>query len=158
MDLNICLYCEKRLSEDNVNFCSLACEAHEASKSYALVYPTTSNNCYPQQAVYQHQQSYNAPNKRSRYYIDSSITPAPVISYHRRRSLYYPKDHPRRSSFSSSSSLSSLTSTTDSSSASSILFASHHHYHSRPTTDNTSMLSYESSSSADMDDHVHTFL
>ena len=161
MDLNICLYCEKRLSEDNVNFCSLACEAHEASKSYAIVYPGTSNNCYSQQSVYQHQQSCNAPNKRSGYYIDSGMTAAPVISYHRRRSLYYPKDHPRRSSFSSSSSLSSLTSTstTESSSTSSILFASHyHHYYSRPATDNTSMLSYESSSSNEMDDHVHTFL
>ncbi|OBZ82644.1 hypothetical protein A0J61_09307 [Choanephora cucurbitarum] len=32
MDLNICLYCERYLSEENMNFCSSVCQAREASK------------------------------------------------------------------------------------------------------------------------------
>ncbi|KAI8145491.1 hypothetical protein BJV82DRAFT_603867 [Fennellomyces sp. T-0311] len=154
MDLNICLYCEKRLSDDSINFCSLACQAHEASKSYGLVNPSL------YQAKPQQQSSYSAYNTRPASYIDTT----PSLSYHRRRSLYYPKDHPR--SFSSSSSLSSLTSSSSSSSdGSSSFLASYHYagdpvtmpymhfYHHRPA-DNVSMLS---ESSSDMDS-VHTIL
>ncbi|KAI8084279.1 uncharacterized protein B0P05DRAFT_585571 [Gilbertella persicaria] len=33
MDLNLCLYCEKRLADDNMAFCSIPCQSKEASKS-----------------------------------------------------------------------------------------------------------------------------
>ncbi|KAI9254180.1 hypothetical protein EDC94DRAFT_546287 [Helicostylum pulchrum] len=35
MELNLCLYCEKRLADDNMAFCSISCQSNEASKSYA---------------------------------------------------------------------------------------------------------------------------
>ncbi|KAI7897572.1 uncharacterized protein BX663DRAFT_527864 [Cokeromyces recurvatus] len=44
MELNYCLFCEKRLLDDNRVFCSLACEANEASKS--TIYNPISSNQY----------------------------------------------------------------------------------------------------------------
>ncbi|KAI8989518.1 hypothetical protein BDB01DRAFT_782184 [Pilobolus umbonatus] len=42
MDLNICLYCEKHLLDDNMNFCSINCQTKEASKPHHNVYPVYS--------------------------------------------------------------------------------------------------------------------
>ncbi|KAI9285380.1 hypothetical protein BC943DRAFT_324164 [Umbelopsis sp. AD052] len=36
MELSICLYCEKQLSNDTMSFCSFACRASEASKHNAV--------------------------------------------------------------------------------------------------------------------------
>ncbi|CDH57525.1 predicted protein [Lichtheimia corymbifera JMRC:FSU:9682] len=33
MELNICLYCEKRLLDDSLSFCSTTCQAKEAAKA-----------------------------------------------------------------------------------------------------------------------------
>ncbi|KAI8369488.1 uncharacterized protein BYT42DRAFT_584638 [Radiomyces spectabilis] len=38
MDLNICLYCEKHLPEDNMIFCSTICQDNEASKKSYVSY------------------------------------------------------------------------------------------------------------------------
>ncbi|RCH91105.1 hypothetical protein CU097_011793 [Rhizopus azygosporus] len=41
MEMNYCLYCEKRLADDNMAFCSVSCQSNEASKDDP--YPTTTN-------------------------------------------------------------------------------------------------------------------
>ncbi|KAI8354622.1 hypothetical protein EDC96DRAFT_516722 [Choanephora cucurbitarum] len=40
MDLNICLYCERYLFEENMNFCSSVCQAREASKPISSRLPS----------------------------------------------------------------------------------------------------------------------
>ncbi|KAG2235557.1 hypothetical protein BDF21DRAFT_453681 [Thamnidium elegans] len=71
MELNLCLYCEKRLSDDNMAFCSISCQSNEASKSYASY--KLSNNTMLSPSV-------RLSGKPSSTY---------QMSYHRRPSLSY---------------------------------------------------------------------
>ncbi|KAJ8657124.1 hypothetical protein O0I10_007204 [Lichtheimia ornata] len=75
MDLNICLYCEKRLADDNLSFCSLACQAHEASKTHGM---------------------FNDPTPSARKNSISSLSSSCTseLSYHRRRSYCFSKNLP----------------------------------------------------------------
>ncbi|KAL1930248.1 hypothetical protein VTP01DRAFT_1402 [Rhizomucor pusillus] len=43
MELNICLYCETRLLDDSLSFCSSTCQANEAAKSPTVNIPATSS-------------------------------------------------------------------------------------------------------------------
>ncbi|KAI8388310.1 uncharacterized protein BYT42DRAFT_559651 [Radiomyces spectabilis] len=67
MELSICLYCEKRLANDSMNFCSGVCQAKEASNIY--VSDSHEHNIF-------HPSSY-------------------TLSYHRRQSFSYPSPEPR---------------------------------------------------------------
>ncbi|KAL7325924.1 hypothetical protein PS15p_208341 [Mucor circinelloides] len=46
MELNLCLYCEKRLVDENIAFCSMSCQSNEASKSssFIQIQPTSTNS------------------------------------------------------------------------------------------------------------------
>ncbi|KAI9365024.1 hypothetical protein BD770DRAFT_468735 [Pilaira anomala] len=72
MELNLCLYCEKRLADDNMAFCSISCQSNEASKSYASY--KLSNNTTMQ-----------SPSVRS----SGKPLFTYQMSYHRRPSLSY---------------------------------------------------------------------
>ncbi|KAI9310600.1 hypothetical protein BX666DRAFT_1159701 [Dichotomocladium elegans] len=109
MDLNICLYCEKPLAEENASFCSVACQAHEASKTCSFVildravaHPLHDASCHPFHAsstsLYGHQKqsAYSHLSQTSMTTASSSSSsssPSTFFepSYYRRRSFYSTK-------------------------------------------------------------------
>lgn len=150
-------------------FCSVACQAHEASKGYTVV---------QQQQQQQHRSlgsssfSVGRNKKRSSSasytFASGYCSPSPYeLSYHRRRSFCYPKDHveAQRTGLlfgsTSSSSLSSLASDSSSSlftsytSANDPATKAYMHFYPPNAADNASMLSTTSFESSDMDS-VHT--
>ncbi|KAI8351457.1 hypothetical protein EDC96DRAFT_290220 [Choanephora cucurbitarum] len=53
MDLNLCLYCEKRLADDSMAFCSLPCQTKEATKSMSTSFGSFHSDNTMQYDVYQ---------------------------------------------------------------------------------------------------------
>ncbi|KAI9008917.1 hypothetical protein CLU79DRAFT_497921 [Phycomyces nitens] len=80
MEMNICLYCEKRLDDDNLSFCSGACEENEASKSTFTHHnyrPTSERHC-PTPSLnlsYKRRFMYNSLGKKSNRCSLSMHTP-----------------------------------------------------------------------------------
>ncbi|ORX49858.1 hypothetical protein DM01DRAFT_1337987 [Hesseltinella vesiculosa] len=100
MDLNICLYCEKPMMNDNLSFCSKGCELSESTK----------------QLTSQYSNSYASLSTQTTTSSVHALPPSPStyeLSYHRRPSFSYTHSMKRRPSngASSSSSYDSLSST-----------------------------------------------
>ncbi|KAI9323486.1 hypothetical protein BX666DRAFT_67114 [Dichotomocladium elegans] len=95
MDLNICLYCEKPLSDDNTSFCSLACQDQEASKNFTYSH---SIHYHHSPSMYSHHNKHVSNQtamlmQSTPRSILSAKPPAEILPYHRRRSFFYSKDH-----------------------------------------------------------------
>ncbi|KAI8360810.1 hypothetical protein BD560DRAFT_404796 [Blakeslea trispora] len=76
MDLNLCLYCEKRLADDSIAFCSLPCQTKEAAKSMSLssVHSNNTTQYDPYQISYHRSPSLTYPiNVRHKDIPDLSI-------------------------------------------------------------------------------------
>ncbi|CDH59206.1 predicted protein [Lichtheimia corymbifera JMRC:FSU:9682] len=120
MDLNICLYCEKRLADDNLSFCSLACQAHEASKTHGM---------------------FNDPTPSARKNSISSISSSCTseLSYHRRRSYCFSKNLPNGTPLSCENQPSLLGEPIPSSSSTSYMHLFYHFSQQRATAGNSSV-------------------
>ncbi|KAI8647742.1 hypothetical protein BD408DRAFT_407737 [Parasitella parasitica] len=71
MELDLCLYCEKRLTDESIAFCSMSCQSNEASKSSSFIQlqHTTRNSALPKS----YSMSYHRSPSLS-YSISSSST------------------------------------------------------------------------------------
>ncbi|ORZ02652.1 hypothetical protein BCR43DRAFT_481908 [Syncephalastrum racemosum] len=118
MDLNICLYCETRLPDESTSFCSVACEAQEAAKSYSArpeyYFPKVNTETQITQSL------ITKTKPTTTAYSPPMVPSSYSMSYHRRRSFYYSREaeHVLLGS-ASTSSLSSLESAASSASSTS---------------------------------------
>ncbi|CDH48800.1 predicted protein [Lichtheimia corymbifera JMRC:FSU:9682] len=155
MDLNICLFCEKRLFDDNLSFCSSACQAQEATKHCTLIHeadPYLSSRKHPLPLMQKSRMSKRAASFPS---SSSPLTPASSFEmpHHRRRSfMFSTKDHPNATSPTRNSSL------IGDGHASDIAFLSAYmqFHHRAPPVDNASLVSNTSSSGSSDMDSVYT--
>ncbi|KAI7875949.1 hypothetical protein K492DRAFT_210673 [Lichtheimia hyalospora FSU 10163] len=156
MDLNICLYCEKRLFDDNLSFCSLACQAQEATKHCTPIHesdPYLSSRKHPLPLMQQ-----SRMNKRASSF-PSAVSPSPVtpassfeMPYHRRRSSMFSKDHTNTISPTRNSSLIG-----DGHASDAVFLSAYMQFHHRaPPVDNASLVSNTSSSGSSDMDSVYT--
>ncbi|CAO3610120.1 unnamed protein product [Mucor fragilis] len=97
MELNLCLYCEKRLVDDNIAFCSVSCQSNEASKSssFIQIQPTSTKN----HALLQKSYSMSYHRSPSLSYSTSTMTSTSSSSRRTRKesspaSLASPLSHP----------------------------------------------------------------
>lgn len=177
MDLNICLYCEKRLFDDvswfynmvifvkegllimkkNLSFCSLACQAQEASKHCTSIYesdPYLSNQKHPLPLMQQSRMNKRASSFPSAISSSSPINPASSFDmpYHRRRSfMFSSKEHPNTISPARSSSM------IGDGHASDVAFLSAYmQFHHRAPVDNASLVSNTSSNGSSDMESVYT--
>ncbi|KAK4510115.1 uncharacterized protein ATC70_006286 [Mucor velutinosus] len=76
MELNLCLYCEKRLVDDNIAFCSVSCQSNEASKSssFIQIQPTSINHSSSNPTLLQKSYSMSYHRSPSLSYSTSTIT------------------------------------------------------------------------------------